>query len=78
MLTSIQKNMTDAVATVIGDAQGGNWSNSTYIGTLKNGGVSIAPEHDLAWPAGVAAKLDALKADIISGKLQVVSASTPK
>ena len=78
MLTSIQKNMTDAVATVIGDAQGGKWSNSTYIGTLENGGVSIAPEHDLAWPAGVAAKLDALKADIISGKLQIVSASTPK
>ncbi len=78
MLTSIQKNMTGAVSTIIGDAHDGNWSNSTYIGTLENGGVSIAPEHDLAWPAGVAAKIDALKADIISGALKVVSASTPQ
>ena len=78
MLTSIQKNMTDAVASVIGDAHGDSWSNSTYIGTLENGGVSIAPQHDLAWPSGVADKLDALKADIISGQLKVVSASTPQ
>ena len=78
MLTSIQKNMTDAVAAVIGDSHDGNWSNTTYIGTLANGGVSIAPEHELAWPAGVADKLDQLKADIISGKLQVISASTPQ
>ena len=78
MLTSIQKNMTDAVASVIADAHGDKWSNTTFIGTLENGGVSIAPQHDLAWPAGVAAKLDSLKADIISGKLKVVSESTPK
>ena len=78
MLTSIQKNMTDAVARVIVDSQAGKWSNSTYIGTLENGGVSIAAEHDLAWPEGVAAKLDALKADIISGELKVVSESTPQ
>lgn len=77
MLTSIQKNMTDAVASVIGEAHDNKWSNSTFVGTLANGGVSIAPEHELAWPAGVAAKLDALKADIVSGKLKVVSASTP-
>jgi basic membrane protein A len=78
MLTSIQKNMTDAVPTIIGDSHDGNWSNSTYIGTLENGGVSIAPQHDLAWPAGLAEKIDALKADIISGALKVVSASTPQ
>ena len=78
MLTSIQKNMTDAVASVIGDAHDGKWSNSTYIGTLANGGVSIAPEHELAWPAGVADKIAQLKADIISGTIKVISASTPK
>ena len=77
MLTSIQKNMTDAVASVIGQAHDGTWSNSTFIGTLANGGVSIAPQHDLAWPDGVAAKIDQLKADIISGAIKVVSASTP-
>ncbi len=77
MLTSIQKNMTDAVASVIGEAHDGKWTNSTFIGTLANGGVSIAPQHDLAWPDGVAAKIDQLKADIIAGNIKVVSASTP-
>ena len=78
MLTSIQKNMTEAVATVIGEAHDGKWSSDTFIGTLANGGVSIAPQHDLAWPAGVADKIDQLKADIIAGTIKVVSASTPQ
>jgi basic membrane protein A len=70
--------MTAAVATVIGEAHDDKWSSSTFVGTLANGGVSIAPQHDLAWPAGLAAKLDQLKTDIISGALKVVSASTPQ
>jgi basic membrane protein A len=44
-----------------------------YTGTLKNGGVGIAPYHD--WASKVPAKLQsevaALKPAIISGKIDI-------
>jgi hypothetical protein len=33
----------------------------------------IAGQHDVAYPAGIQAELDALQADIISGKIVVSS-----
>ena len=51
-----------------------------YVGTLANDGVAIAPFHDLdsAVSAETKSELDALKADIISGKLVVESKASPK
>jgi basic membrane protein A len=44
-----------------------------YVGTLANKGVGVSPEHDAKWGAGIADEVAALEADIISGKIDVVS-----
>jgi basic membrane protein A len=80
MLTSIIKKMDEAVETVVKDDKDGKFSNEAYVGTLANDGVAIAPFHDLdsAVSAETKSELDALKADIISGKLVVESKASPK
>ena len=47
LLTSIMKNTEDAVVTAVEDAADGTISDEPIIGTLENGGVDIAPFHDL-------------------------------
>ncbi|PRB38482.1 BMP family ABC transporter substrate-binding protein [Arthrobacter sp. MYb23] len=80
MFTSVMKQMGQAVASVASDDKGGKFSNEAYVGTLKNDGVAIAPFHDFdsAVPAETKSELNALKADIISGKLVVSSQASPK
>ncbi|HEU4806798.1 MAG TPA: BMP family ABC transporter substrate-binding protein [Homoserinimonas sp.] len=80
LLTSILKNTQDAVVEIVGNDLDGEFSSDAFIGTLENGGVGIAPFHDLeaAVPTELKAELDQLKADIISGVLTVTSASTPR
>ena len=80
MLTSVVKQMGEAVETVVKDDKDGKFSNEAYVGTLANDGVAIAPFHDLdsAISADTKSELDALKADIISGKLKIESAASPK
>lgn len=80
LLTSILKNTQDAVVEIVGNDLDGKFSNEAFIGTLENGGVGIAPFHDLASSvsAELQAELDQLKADIISGALTVTSAATPR
>jgi len=80
MLTSVVKQMGEAVEAIVKDDKDGKFSNAPYVGTLENNGVSIAPFHDLdsAVSAETKSELDALKADIISGKLVVESKSSPK
>jgi basic membrane protein A len=79
-LTSVMKQMTDATKQIIVDAANGDFSADPYIGTLENKGVDLAPLHD--WESKVDPALmdeiDALKADIISGKITVESPATPK
>ena len=76
ILTSIEKKMSDAVFNVIqsgvdGTFTGGN--ENQYVGNLANGGVRISPEHEVAYPDGIQAELDALTDQIISGELVVNS-----
>jgi basic membrane protein A and related proteins len=76
ILTSIEKKMAKAVLETIksgvdGSFMGGN--ENQYVGNLSNGGVMISAQHDVAYPAGIQAELDALQADIISGKIVVTS-----
>ena len=49
------------------DVHGGG----SYIGTLANGGVALAPFHDFQSkvPASLQAELNTLKQQIISGKI---------
>lgn len=79
-LTSIMKDMKGAVSNVVKEAVAKKFSNSPYVGTLKNGGVGLAPFHKFQdkVPSTLSAELDAIKADIISGKIKVESPSSPK
>jgi basic membrane protein A len=80
LLTSVLKNTQDAVVKIVGDDIDGTFDNAPFIGTLANGGVEIAPYHDLA--GSVSAELDAeiegLRSDIVDGTITVTSPSTPK
>lgn len=72
MLTSVQKNMDVSMYAVVKNASEGNFPGCTnYVGDLVNGGVGIAPYHDLEArvPAELAAEVEALKEDIISGAI---------
>ncbi|HAG59946.1 MAG TPA: BMP family ABC transporter substrate-binding protein [Arthrobacter bacterium] len=79
ILSSVQKTMATAVETVIKDDKDGKFDATPYIGTLDNGGVALAPFHDLdsAVPADLKSELDQLKKDIVSGTVKVESKSSP-
>ena len=70
-LTSILKNMDVAVYDAIAAVVNGTFKGGTYVGTLKNNGVGIAPFHDFDGkvPASLKAEIEQLKADIIAGKV---------
>ena len=80
ILTSILKNTQDAVVEIVGGDIDGEFTNDPFIGTLDNGGVGLAPFHDLASLVSdeLAAEIDALRAQIVSGDLEITSPSSPK
>ena len=80
MLSSVMKQMGDAVENVVKEDIEGKFSNTPYVGTLANEGVQLAPFHDLesAVPAELKSELDQIKKDIVDGKLKVESAASPK
>jgi len=72
LLTSIMKNMDNSVYDVIEAAMTGEFDGcGVYVGDLANGGVGIAPFHDLADMVSVALadEIEALKAQIIDGTI---------
>ncbi|MEN9713817.1 MAG: hypothetical protein RLZZ164_481 [Actinomycetota bacterium] len=76
ILTSIEKKMAAAVEEVIKSGVDGKFLGgdaNQFVGTLANGGVQIADQHDVVYPDGVQAKLDDLKAKIIDGTIKVTS-----
>lgn len=80
LLTSVMKNTGKAVVQIVGQSIDGTFDNKLYVGTLANGGVDIAPYHDLAdrvSPA-LAAEVDQLRKDIVAGTITVSSPNTPK
>ncbi|GHE85947.1 BMP family ABC transporter substrate-binding protein [Aliiroseovarius zhejiangensis] len=72
-LTSITKRMDATVARVIEDTMKGAFSGGVLVGTLENGGVDLAPFHDMesAVPDALKAELDAIRAGIIDGSIAV-------
>ncbi|MGC5029964.1 BMP family lipoprotein [Micromonospora sp. DT229] len=82
ILTTVVKNMPDAVRDAVLKAAGGEKLNAEegFVGTLANDGVSIAPFHDFdsKVPAELKAEIDKLKADIVAGTIKVESAAQPK
>jgi basic membrane protein A and related proteins len=79
IITSVYKGMDVAVADAIKAAKDGSFSNEPYVGTLENDGTGLAPFHDFdsKVPAELKSELDALKADIIGGKITIESKSQP-
>jgi basic membrane protein A len=79
VLTSVLKNTGDAVVEIVESSMNGEFTNDAFVGTLENGGVDIAPYHDLEdrVPEELSAEIDQLRADIIAGELEVTSPSTP-
>ncbi len=71
VLTSVMKNMHIAVRDAIKMAVEGKFQGGTYVGTLKNGGVGIAPFHEFDddVPASLKAELEEVQKGIIDGTI---------
>ncbi len=71
ILTSVMKNMHIAVRDAIKMAKEGTFQGGVYVGTLKNGGVGIAPFHefDNDVPASLKAELEEIQKGIINGTI---------
>lgn len=80
LITSVEKQIGKSVEDVLKATADGKFSNEPYIGTLKNGGVGLAPYHD--WNSKISAstkkEIKTLKSKIEDGSLKVKSPSTPK
>ena len=80
VLTSVMKGIGASVEQAIQDSVNGKFSSTPYVGTLANGGVSIAPFHDFDDKVSAELKADLTKLtdDIKSGKLVIESQNAPK
>ena len=72
-LTSVTKRMDATVADVIERAVNGTFEGGVLVGTLENGGVDLAPFHDMEdlVPAELKAELEEIRAGIIDGSISV-------
>ena len=72
-LTSVMKNMDVAVFNAINQVVDGTFFGGTFVGTLENNGVGIAPFHNLASivPATLQDEVDKVRERIISGTIQI-------
>jgi len=79
VLTSVLKNISNAVFDVVTGASTGDFDSTPYVGTLENEGVGVAPFHDFESmvDAELAGELEALIAGIIDGSIEVTSIATP-
>lgn len=72
-LTSVQKKIDAAVLDTIKNVVADGKPGEDYVGTLKNGGIDLAPFHDQAAdvPQALQDEIKGLKQDIIDGKITV-------
>jgi len=79
ILTSIVKEIGASVQDAVKSEVEGTYSSEPYVGTLENGGVSLAPFHDneATVPQAVKDAVTQLQQDIIDGTITVQSQSTP-
>lgn len=79
IMTSVTKGIDTAVSTEVQNAAKGDFSTTSYIGTLENGGTALAPFHD--WqskvPSALQSELTSVKSDIISGTIKITSPNQP-
>ena len=79
VLTSVTKGLATSTEEVVTTAADGSFDNTPYVGTLENEGVGIAPFHDFESRVDPAlqGELDAIRAGIVDGSIEVVSPSSP-
>jgi basic membrane protein A len=80
LLTSVMKGIKPSTSAVVEQSADGKFSNTPYVGTLKNDGVGLAPFHDFASKVdpNLKSELDKIKAGIIDGSIKVTSPASPK
>ncbi|MFM1789006.1 MAG: hypothetical protein RLZZ12_355 [Actinomycetota bacterium] len=73
ILTSVLKGVGTSVAQVIKDQRKGNFSNTSYLGTLKNKGTGLAPFYDFnsKISSKVKRELKLIGARIINGSIDL-------
>ncbi len=73
VLTTVVKEIGASIKSVAADVAAKKFTNDSYVGTLKNKGVSIAPYHKLASKVRGKLKSEVLriKNDIIKGNLDI-------
>jgi basic membrane protein A len=78
-LTSVVKQIDNAVLETAKESAEGSFSAEPYVGTLENEGVSIAPYHDFESqvPDELKAEVDELRQQIVDGEITVESKSSP-
>ena len=76
-ITSVLKGETLAVKTAVLAAASGSFKGGNYIGTLANGGVSLAPFHDFdsKVPASLKSELQQISKGIQNGSIQTPTKS---
>jgi basic membrane protein A len=76
-ITSVEKGIQTAVKTAVLGAAHGTFKGGNYIGTLANGGVTLAPYHDFASkvPASLQSELAKVKAGIENGSIKTPTKS---
>ena len=79
LLTSVMKGIAVSVRDAATMALKGTFAGGNYVGTLKNGGVAIAPYHDFDGkiPAKVKSDIETIKKGIIAGTVVVDPKSYP-
>jgi basic membrane protein A len=70
-ITSVEKGIQSAVKNAVLSAANGTFKGGAYLGTLANGGVTLAPYHDWASkiPTKLQSEISTIKQEIISGKI---------
>ena len=76
-ITSVEKGITTAVKTAVLAAASGKFTGGNYVGTLANGGVTLAPFHDFASkvPASLQSELAQIKTQIENGTIKPATKS---
>jgi basic membrane protein A and related proteins len=73
ILSTVQKNIQPSLYSVISETVGGKFPTGSYVGTLTNDGVGLAPFHQLASkvPATLQSEITKLRRDLVAGTVKV-------
>jgi basic membrane protein A and related proteins len=77
IVSTVQKNIQPSLYAVISKTVNGNFPTGSYLGTLSNNGVGLAPYHNLSAdvPAKLQEQITQLTKDVASGAVKVGPAS---